>query len=230
MKSTIEIRRLCAGLLAPLGIITAAIPFANATEAPSPYIQLGAGANFMGALPFQGTAGATTLHSELDFNTGPLFAGSVGYAFGNGVRTEFELGYRSANGENITVPSGANVTLFNTNVHTYTYMVNALYDFDLSHMDPALAAWSPHIGVGVGAANINASNAPSTTAFAYQGIVGIEYEYSPRLRFGLDYRYLGSNHASLNFTQNGATIGHSGHSNIQDNAVMATLRWNFFYP
>lgn len=230
MKSMIDIRKFCARPLAALGIITAAVAMANAAEAPSPYIQLGAGANFMGALPFQGTAGTTTQHSELDFNTGPLFAGAVGYAFGNGVRTEFELGYRSANGENITVPSGGTVTLFNTNVHTYTYMVNALYDFDLSHMDPALAAWSPHVGVGVGGANINASNAPSTTAFAYQGIVGIEYAYSPRLRFGLDYRYLGSSDASLNFTQNGAAIGHSGHANISDNAVMATLRWNFFYP
>jgi opacity protein-like surface antigen len=218
-----------ARLLVAASALVAAVP-AHA-EVSSPYVEAGAGINFMEALRFQNSAGAST-QKQLNFNPGPIVAGAVGYAFGNGIRTEFELGYRSSGGKSITLNNGAiaTPTHFNVDAHIYTYMVNALYDFDLSHTVPSMAQWTPHIGMGIGAANVNTSNTPSTTAFAFQPIIGIEYKFNPRLRFGLDYRYLGSSNVNESFTQNGAIVGRTAHTNIQDHAVLATLRWNFFSP
>ena len=70
-------------------------------------------------------------------------------------------------------------------------MANLIYDFDLG--------WpiTPHVGGGVGAAqvhqNLNPSNGSGThssgTVFAYQGIAGLRYFITPAVALDLDYRY-----------------------------------------
>jgi opacity protein-like surface antigen len=197
---------------------------AQAAETATPYVQIGAGINFMNSLKFTDTAG-TTSRSSLNFDPGPAVTGSVGYAFGNNLRAEFELGYRDAPGSDITFPSGGTSSSVKGGAELYTYMVNGLYDFDLGS-----PKWYPHLGFGIGAVNVNSSRSPAETVFAYQAIAGVEYELQPRLRLGLDYRYLGSDTVHLTFTQPGFAASRGVSSEVENHTVLFTLRWNFYAP
>jgi OOP family OmpA-OmpF porin len=212
--------------IALLGLIGLAgtLPEAQAAEKATPYVQIGAGIHFMDSLKFNDTAG-TTSRSSLNFDPGAVVTGSVGYAFGNNMRAEFEVGYRDAPGSDITFPSGATSRSVKGGAELYTYIVNGLYDFDFGP-----SKWYPHIGVGIGAVNVNSSRSPSETVFAYQAIGGVEYELQPQLRVGLDYRYLGSDTVHLTFTEPGLATGRGVSSSVDDHSILFTLRWKFFAP
>lgn len=201
------------------------VPAVKAAEPATPYVGLGVGIQFMGPLPFEGTGNFANSRSTLSFSDGPIVDGSVGYAFGNNLRAEFELGYRDAPGNQLVLHSAAGSTAFTADLHVYTFLANLLYDFDLTRLSPGFANWSAHIGIGIGAANVNSNIGPSAVVFAYQPIAGIEYAVNPRLRFGVDYRFLGTDSANLT---NGA-IGHANGS-LDDHAVLFTMRWNFYAP
>ncbi len=83
------------------------------------------------------------------------------------------------------------------NTNRIALMTNAIYDFNLG--------WpvTPHLGVGIGAVNLNlgASFAPLAGAqvargnswqFGYQALAGVRYNVNPNLAFDVDYRYLGT--------------------------------------
>src|SRR4051794_22952108 len=125
------------------------LPSGSKAAEPSPYVQLGAGVNFMDRLKVESAVG-TESRSQLNFDAGPVVTGSVGYAFANNFRAEFEVGYRDAPGKDITLPGGGTVAPanFSAGAEIYTYMGNGFYDFG-----PYYGAWSPHIGFGVGAAH-----------------------------------------------------------------------------
>ena len=204
-----------------------------AAEAPSPYLQLGAGMNFLEGVNISNEAGTFTSRSSLNFNVGPAVTGAVGYAFGNGWRGEFEVGYRNSPAKNLTLPSGATVggsLELNANASAYTYIVNAIYDFDLSRFGPQYSLWTPHVGGGIGAVVVNSNRSPGTGVFGGQAIAGIEYAYQPNLRFGLDYRYLGTTGVDQTFTQDAVTVGRSVSANYNDHAVLFTMRWKFGGP
>ena len=218
--------------IAPLSLLAlvAICPGAQATDPATPYVGGGAGIQFMGPLPFQGTGVFVGKTATLGFNEGPVVAGSVGYAFGNGVRTEFELGYRDSPGKQVTLRSGTSSAVFTSDLRAYTFLANVLYDWDLARMSPGFVNWSLHVGIGIGAANVNSDNSPSAVVFAYQPIIGFEYAVNQRLRFGIDYRYLGSNSPNLTITQTNGTVGHTSGGGLDDHAVLFTMRWNFFAP
>lgn len=203
------------------------VPDGDAAEPAAPYVGLGVGIQFMGPLPFEGTGSFANSRSTLSFSDGPIVTGSVGYAFGNNFRTEFEFGYRDAPGNQLVLHSAAGSTAFTADLHVYTFLVNLLYDFDLARLSPGWANWSAHIGIGIGAANVTSNVSPSAVAFAYQPVAGIEYAVSPRLRFGVDYRFLGTDSANLTVTQANGTIGRTRGGSLDDHAVLFTMRWNF---
>jgi len=110
-----------------------------------------------------------------------------GYAFGNGVRLEAEVPYRE---------NDARAGQFNS----IGLMANALYDFFPTK------AWTPYLGVGIGGMRVEQSGhiagliglgGDSDFQFAYQGIAGIKYAFSPNWSASLDYRYLATTDASL---------------------------------
>jgi OmpA-OmpF porin, OOP family len=142
------------------------------------------------------TAGIAT--HKLSFDPGWLVNGQVGYGYGNGLRTELEVGYRQASGDSITNPN-ANASLSAAdNYGVLNTMVNVLYDMDIN------APIMPYIGVGVGYAhvwqkdlNIASSSSAlvsasdrSAGAFAYQAIAGMSYDIAPQWAATVDYRYL----------------------------------------
>ncbi len=158
--------------------------------------------------------GSTTLN----YNVGPVGVAGAGWAFGNGLRAELEFGYRHSDAKNITLPGGATAAT-STNVSTMSYMVNGLYDFSTG------TPWSPHLGAGVGVANVRVNNIGHATPFAFQAIAGIDYAISKNLRVGLDYRFLGTD--ALNFNQG---LPLTSRSNYYDHAVLLALRWSFGAP
>ncbi len=198
------------------------------SEPASAYLEIGAGANFLEGTQFSNAAGTVTTRSQLNFSVGPAVTGAVGYAFGNSWRAEFELGYRNSPAKDLTLPSGAVVggsTTLQANVSAYTYMANALYDFDLAPY--GYARWVPHVGGGIGAVNLQPNRAPATTVFGGQAIAGVEYVVTPNLLFGLDYRYIGTTSAGFTFTQDAVTVGRTVNTSFNDHAVLFTLRWKF---
>ena len=78
--------------------------------------------------------------------------------------------------------------------------------------------------MGIGAANVTSNISPSAVAFAYQPIAGIEYAVDPRHRFGVDYRFLGTDSANLTVTQANGTIGRTRSGSPDDHAVLFTMR------
>jgi len=124
------------------------------------YIGAGAGVNYLTDTDIQ-APGTGQISSDIGF----VGLGSVGYAFGNGVRVELEGNYRyqtfKANG-------------IGGQLSSYGPMVNVLYDFD------AGLGWAtPYIGVGVGyqwgeirSAGVTAD---SDGAWAAQGILGAAF-------------------------------------------------------
>ena len=193
-------------------------PYA-APEPVGPYLGAGIGAQYLQNLsasgPFSGEA-------KLKYHWGAVGLGSIGYAFGNGLRAEVELGYRHNEAKSIEVPSGATLPSsldVKTNAGATSYMVNGLYDF---HLAPS---WSANIGAGVGAATIRVNNLGHTTPFAYQAMTGIEYAIAPQTRLGLEYKFLGTDRLNI-----GDSALITSHAHYYDHAALLTLRYSFGAP
>jgi opacity protein-like surface antigen len=207
------------------------IVFAGPVLAAEPrgiYLEAGAGANWLEGTTFENTAGTVTTRSQVNFDTGLALMGTVGYGFGNGLRTEFEFAYRESPAKDVTLPSAAVVggsTTLKAGVKAHSFMANLLYDFDLSGF--GFAKWIPHVGGGIGAVNLHPGRSPADTVFGGQAIVGLEYAFTPNLLLGLDYRYIGTSTVNFTFTQNAVTVGRSVDTKFNDNSVLATLRYRF---
>ena len=128
---------------------------------------------------------------------GWALGGVLGYDF-VGPRMEFETVYRN-NQTNVNVPN----TALGNQVGQLAFMVNGLYDF----MPESVI--TPYVGAGLGLALVDGNAPLSSTAFAYQGIVGIGYKATDNLRINLDGRYYGTTNPSVNgmpWTNNNLTI------------------------
>jgi outer membrane protein OmpA-like peptidoglycan-associated protein len=107
-------------------------------------------------------------------------------------------------------------------------MGNVLYDVDTG------SAWTPYLGAGAGLVKYSAHGmAPtattslndSDTQFAYQGIAGIGYQFTPSTQFFLDYHYL----RSLDPTVSSSNGTHLSTDNA-NNTVMIGIRYSFGAP
>ena len=195
---------------------------AAAPTAAGAYLEIGAGANFLEGMPFVPPAESVRTGSQLTFDAGPAVAGALGYAFGNSWRAEFELGYRSSPANGLASPGGGTTAL---NLAAFSYMVNLLYDFDLSRY--GYPRWLTHAGGGIGAVNLQPDKAPAATVFGGQAIAGVEYVLTPTVLVGVDYRYIGTTAASFSYAQDGVPLGRAPGANFNDHSVVFTLRWKF---
>lgn len=86
-------------------------------------------------------------------------------------------------------------------------LINGYYDFRPT------ALWTPYLGIGLGVANINVNVSAvepisdtfarvhdNSTEFAYQGIAGVSWKVTNRMKVNLDYRYLRTETATFNVT------------------------------
>ena len=133
------------------------------------YVQGGFGPQWLEDANTKVTGGQTF---EERFNTGWLGVAAVGYGFGNGLRSELELGYRDSGVNSASTGSASG------SMNAWDFMVNGLYDVDIG------MPVTPYIGAGIGGARIKADNITvpgsgavgindNTAKIAYQGIAGV---------------------------------------------------------
>lgn len=198
----------------------------NTSRVAGPYVGAGVGFNFLDKRNFD----RLPVPNSLDSDTGAAGLLSGGYKFGNGFRTELELGYRENDAH----------TAFGSYAHgqteSKTVMINGLYDFFIPESN-----WTPYLGVGAGINDVTfdkvGRTTPTPTAtfvrgdgteFAYQGIAGISYALDRNIKIGVDYHYLGSLDHDYGSTYGGATG--TARSDYSSHEVLFNVRWEFNEP
>ena len=121
----------------------------------------------------------------LNYQTGYAGLGSVGYAFGNGVRLEVEGDYRFNH-----IGHGS-ASALGGNESKYGGMGNVLFDMDIGSRYVY-----PYLGAGAGYQEVQGhfgSSSPTSGAFAYQAIAGLAFPIPGvvGLSATAEYRYLG---------------------------------------
>jgi outer membrane protein OmpA-like peptidoglycan-associated protein len=199
--------------------LTAASAAAMAQQTTGLYLGLGGGANWARDAEFEGGG----INTEAEYDTGWAGIGAIGYGFGNGLRLELELGYRTNDIDSVQGVTGAS-----GDTSVWSGMVNALYDI------PTGWVVNPYIGVGAGYARVKVDGAAisptvsiddSDGVFAYQGIVGASYGITPNLKLALDYRYF----ATLD-PEFSTSTGTSVDGEYSAHTVLIGLRWEFGAP
>ncbi|HTO85657.1 MAG TPA: OmpA family protein [Methylomirabilota bacterium] len=187
---------------------------ASAGESPGLYLGAGGGADWLQDMKLRGDA-PVPFNNDIDSDTGWAAIGTLGYRFGNGIRTEIEGGYRHNDADAFSGAAGSEV-------RTWDAMTNVLYDFDLG------LPIRPYVGVGIGGINadakVNGFGSDTKWAFGYQGIAGAEYPLSDTLALFADYRYLATQGLDLSPGTSDARDEYRSHT------VLAGVRWTFWQP
>ena len=175
------------------------------------------------SLPLNSDLDSATTSQEVDLDRSIVGNVAVGHGYGNGVRTELEIGFRENDVDSIS--GGGSGT---GDVATWSFMANALYDVAVD------GPLKPFFGIGAGIARIDASGAtPSTgtsindtdTAFAWQGMAGVAYAVNERVKLTLGYRYFAVPDADLN-----NNVGTSFETDYASHDVLFGLRYSFGAP
>ncbi|WP_207538179.1 OmpA family protein [Sabulicella rubraurantiaca] len=235
------------------GFLGAWTPTATRNVVSGLYIGGALGANWMeqqglsagsisGVSPFQSPNG------RINYNTGWVGLGSIGWGLGNGLRFELEGNYRE--NEVDSVKGFGFQTGFNRAggfQRTYGIMANVFYDFNI----PAFPWVTPYVGAGIGGAwqemrnvrfvnpaqgnravNINGSS----SNFAYQAMGGVAFNILsvPGLATTLEYRYFATLENDFGAVgRGGPPFGNAGGRIETDNhnhSVLVGLRYAFNQP
>src|SRR5712671_365299 len=154
-----------------------AIAEAQDVQTPGVYIGVEGGLNWL--------FNTTILGINNSPQTGWAAGGKIGYDF-IGPRIEVEGLYRQ-NNTGVSYPGRA----INGQISQVSAMANFLYDFN------ATGTIVPYIGAGAGVGFVDGDGNISSTVFAFQGILGLGYNWSPNLRFNLEGRYFGTTNPSV---------------------------------
>jgi|GEM_PF-928058 len=132
--------------------------------------------------------------ATISFKKGYLVGGAVGYEFGNNVRAEVEVAYRTANMDKGTFHGYENG--LDGSLSTVSTLLNGYYDI------PTNSIIRPYVGAGIGYSRVSIDAGTilgyqvwqhdTDGVFSYQASAGIGIKATPRLSVDLGYRYLGS--------------------------------------
>lgn len=188
------------------------------------YLEMRAGASILPDVD----ADDDPIVNEIGTKTGWLIDGAVGYADLSGLRGEIALGFRRH--EIDEIESGSITVDAEGDVSTFTAMLNGYYDFYLHKYGAqgAAANLTPFVGVGAGFAVISiefdelngvsiADDRDSDTVFAYQGIAGLSYAFTPNIAASLSYAYLATTEGNFNGTK----------ADYETHNMMAGFRFTF---
>jgi OmpA-OmpF porin, OOP family len=154
-----------------------AIAEAQDVQQPGVYIGVEGGLNWM--------FNTTILGTNVTPQTGWALGGKIGYDF-IGPRVELEGIYRQ--NQNGQFFGNRAIT---GQISQVGAMANFLYDFN------ATGTIVPYIGAGAGVGFVDSDTNLGSTVFAFQGILGLGYNFSPNLRFNLDGRYYGTTNPTV---------------------------------
>ena len=196
--------------------VALSLPLAAQAATDGFYVGGAAGVNFAA----DSKVSSTPFNDTATFDTGAAGALSVGYGYGNGLRSEFEASLRS-NG--INGVKNNTITNAGGSVRNWGLMINGLYDFNTG------TAFTPYLGAGIGLGIVNAKLTGSNitrysgtdTQFAYQGIAGVSYAFNPNLSLTTDYRYYATTDAKFSYNNNTYKATNANHT------ILVGLRWTF---
>ncbi|MSP82155.1 MAG: OmpA family protein [Alphaproteobacteria bacterium] len=169
-----------------LAVLLATLAGTAAAQDRGFYVGLGAGLNLPADIAIDGGAIAT----DADAGYGGGAVGALGFAYGNGFRTELEVGYRTNSVDDLSGVAGGS-----GDVDAMTIMVNAYYGLENE------SRLTPYVGGGVGWLNLDFSGvtpvggltlSDNGDEIGYQGIAGVGYEVAPQVDLFAEYRYLGA--------------------------------------
>ncbi|MCB1537933.1 MAG: porin family protein [Rhodospirillales bacterium] len=158
--------------------------------------------------------------SKSNLKEGYGLSGAVGYDYGNNVRTEIELSYRSNKVDGLSDNTGPFASP-GGKVTATAVMANAYYDI------PTATPVTPYIGAGIGIAHVKTDNYSTAgtiisdgkdNAFAYQGILGADYALESDLSLFGEYRY---------FSTEKVNMGYGNKGTYHNHALMAGLKYSF---
>jgi len=168
-----------------------------------PYVNLGAGANFLQNAILKPAGGQGV---SLDFSPGAAVEASAGVGVGSGLRLELEGDFAASRAR-----GGGKADI-------YGGFVNALYDFSTG------TGFVPYLGIGAGyqTFDLDSSGAETGAAFGYQGIAGLSYPVGlvPGLSLTAEYRLVG----------NALFTGGPPVSSVFDHQALLGLRYAFGSP
>lgn len=160
---------------------------------------------------------------ETEIDDGYLVQGAVGYDYGM-VRSEVELSYRrnevdghQFNGAALANPGG--------DATSFAGMVNGYVDI------PTGTIVTPYVGLGVGFARVDADGYDTSgtdflddgeTAFAYQGMAGLDFAIDDTLSFYTEYKYF-----AVDNLETRTVAGNSSDLDYDNHAFTAGLRYSF---
>jgi len=184
------------------------------------YVGVDAGASLLEENKLKALDGKHKAESDI----GWLTQGQVGYAFGPW-KVEGELSYRD---------NGLNKLDGNKTAHGSTTalatMANGIYEFLPD------SRWHPFVGVGIGAANVDAGKVRVGNTevykgddwqFAYQGFAGVGYDVSRNVELKAQYRYF----ATLDYdTKSTVNVGHKNDNEYRDHALLVGFTYKFNAP
>lgn len=191
----------------------AALPALAADQPAGFYVGVGIGA----VQPLDSDISGTGISADVEYDPGMAAIGNLGYYYGNGFRTELELGHSWAD---VDSPSG--------DANVLDTMLNGYYDFRSD------SKFTPYLGIGVGAARVSFDGiAPvgttslddSAWTFAYQGIAGVSYAVNNQWDVFGDYRYFGTLDSEVK-TASGRDVD----AEYSDHRLMIGIRFNFGAP
>ncbi|MBM3508435.1 MAG: porin family protein, partial [Alphaproteobacteria bacterium] len=147
-------------------------------------------------------------NTNFEFDRGWALSGNLGYGFGGPFRLEFELAHRTNEIDTIS-QGGARLAGATGDMKSLAGMINGFFDIATG------TNFVPYVGAGLGYARVSAdgitatgggvTNSDDDNVFAYQGIVGASYWFTPEVALTADYRYFATQDPSFRLS-NGASV------------------------
>ena len=186
---------------------------------------------------------------EVNWQNGYAVVGSIGWGYGNGLRTEVEGFYRNNDIHGTTAAGFASRTNGGS-LWQAGAMANVLFDLDLRRLGWADPVLTPYFGAGIGWSHVQQDDVRSDfrpvrsqvltgsgddDVFAFQGIAGAAFPLGvTRLSLTAEYRFFGTTEPTFTMTQrqtitNTATLRSQGQENFNHSALIG-LRYAFNQP
>ena len=202
--------------LAAVAALSAGLPLAAQAGDEGWYLGIGAGANWLEDSDIGNPFG--TGDTDIEFEIGWLAVLRGGYDYGNGWRTEIEVGYRDNDIDNTNPPNAFIGNNGDSNI--FDAMVNVLYAFDTGTMI------KPYLGAGVGVAHVefDSNQSDEDTVFAFQGIAGLEYWVDDNVSLFGEYRYFGTDDPDFK------VAGISFDADIDSHSALVGFRYQWKKP
>jgi opacity protein-like surface antigen len=170
---------------------------------------------------------------NLEFEPGFNVGGALGYNWGLmsqgiGLRYEAEFMYRDTNVDKILIGGSPIANRSKSgSASTVSGMANLLFDIMPGQM------LSPYVGGGIGWADLSLDRVRSGTqtvvndsegVFAYQALVGLNYDFNPKWGMTAEYRYFATENAKFNVLPPG---GFNGNSLYGSHNISLGVKYNF---